>query len=247
MSLKNINIAICDDEVSSIYSIKKYLISYQIQFDIDCEIHTFTDSSKFLSSFETNKYNIVFLDIDMPNMDGLEISKHIRKKYSDDVYIVFVTSYPSYMHDSFQVHPFQYLIKPVSYNIFQNIMSDLLTYMQSKNNIRIVVDTYNEKLLVNVNDVIYIRTSKSQKLHLIYTLRDSQISGRGALSSLATSLAEHGFILTNQSTLVNTKHITHFNDKLLGLDNGDVINISRRNLKKFRTFFAKQIISDMKG
>ena len=131
MSLKNINIAICDDEVSSIYSIKKYLISYQIQFDIDCEIHTFTDSSKFLSSFETNKYNIVFLDIDMPNMDGLEISKHIRKKYSDDVYIVFVTSYPSYMHDSFQVHPFQYLIKPVSYNIFQNIMSDLLTYANS--------------------------------------------------------------------------------------------------------------------
>ncbi|MFR0969839.1 MAG: LytTR family transcriptional regulator DNA-binding domain-containing protein [Coprococcus sp.] len=108
--------------------------------------------------------------------------------------------------------------------------------MQSKNNIRIVVDTYNEKLLVNVNDVIYIRTSKSQKLHLIYTLRDSQIIGRGALSSLATSLAEHGFILTNQSTLVNTKHITHFNDKLLGLDNGDVINISRRNLKNSELF-----------
>ena len=114
MTLKNINVAVCDDETEVLDTIKNYLISYQIQYDIECATHTFSNGSDFLESLDKIKFNIVFLDIEMPEMDGLEIAKHIREKSADDVYIIFVTSYPSYMHDSFQVQPFQYIVKPVT-------------------------------------------------------------------------------------------------------------------------------------
>ncbi|MDD6405758.1 MAG: LytTR family DNA-binding domain-containing protein [Clostridiales bacterium] len=247
MTLKNINVAVCDDETEVLDTIKNYLISYQIQYDIECATHTFSNGSDFLESLDKIKFNIVFLDIEMPEMDGLEIAKHIREKSADDVYIIFVTSYPSYMHDSFQVQPFQYIVKPVTYDIFEKTMSDLFKHIQGRSNIRVVIDTDHEKQLVNISDIVYIRTHETQKLHLVYTLSDSQICGRGTLSSLEASLSEHGFILTNRSTLVNSGHILSFDDQSVRLDNGDVINISRRNLKSFRTFFANQIISDMKG
>ena len=73
MTLKNINVAVCDDETEVLDTIKNYLISYQIQYDIECETHTFSNGSDFLESLDKIKFNIVFLDIEMPEMDGLEI------------------------------------------------------------------------------------------------------------------------------------------------------------------------------
>lgn len=245
MNLKSLNVAICDDETSSLTLIKEHLIKFQIQHDLDVVIHTFSSSNELLDAFAKTKYTLVFLDIEMPGMDGLSLSRQIRNRYPDDVYIIFVTSYPSYMHDSFEVQPYQYLLKPVTYEVIDRTMTSLISHFQNRSNTRVVVDMYNEKQLIDLEDILYICTSEGQKQYLDYVFHDDRICCRGTLSALEPSLSEFGFIMTNRSSLVNTRHILSFDDQSVTMDNGDVIRISRRNLKNFRIYFAKQIILKM--
>ena len=103
-------IAICDDE--EIYRIELKTLLDKLLINADYNIDTFDDGNRLSESFKSLPYDLVFLDIEMPAVDGITLAKKIRA-VSEKVFIVFLTSHVEYAIEGYEVNALRYLTKPV--------------------------------------------------------------------------------------------------------------------------------------
>lgn len=160
-------VAICDDDKNQIDIIRENVSRYSIENGINIIIHEFTDGHQILDSKDT--YDVLFLDIELPDMDGLSLTAKLRMQgnYND---IVIVTKYADKVRDAFYVHASDYIEKPVNYNdikiaLDRNcnrkklhkkivLFKDRIEYTIDITNI-IYIQAYNGYVLVNLNGSIY--------------------------------------------------------------------------------------------
>lgn len=103
------NIAICDDEEQQRERVKTMLLSLSLKTNFDFQISLFTSGEQLLSHYREvgDTFNILILDVEMGGMNGIQTAKEIRNMKFLDVQIMFLTSYPEYMVESFDVITFQ--------------------------------------------------------------------------------------------------------------------------------------------
>ncbi|MGN0395387.1 MAG: LytR/AlgR family response regulator transcription factor [Coprococcus sp.] len=237
-------VAICDDEkneIKHIYSlIKRYSMDYNITFSID----TFNSSREFLSAYNiAGQYDIVFLDVEMPGISGIDLAHKIRHIPDTWVKIVFVSNYPEYMQDSFNVQAFNYLEKPLTYETFSTLISRIAEQIQSGRDDILILEDGNFSETVPIKDILYIETvnSKSGMLHCITI--DKEIECKGSISDMEEKLAPHSFVSPHRGILVNLLHVHYINSTEVTLDNGKTLPLSRRQEKYIKSIFAKGIIT----
>ena len=106
-----LKIAICDDEKVFRDNINKYVAAYLNEKEISYEIDTFSSGKEIIDlGIEIKQYNIIFLDINMDDVDGIVTAQKIRE-YSSEIYIVFVTAYINYSLEGYKVEAIRYLLK----------------------------------------------------------------------------------------------------------------------------------------
>lgn len=101
-----LRIGICDDVQMNIACLTEHIRHYMASYNVQFEIESFTSGEKLLQAQKERPFHILLLDIEMPQINGITIAKYLRDELYDDVFIVFVTSYPEYMQESFEVQPF---------------------------------------------------------------------------------------------------------------------------------------------
>ena len=89
----NLNIAICDDDTNDIAIMKKNILQYTIETDNNIVVSSYFSASDILSDYKNHLYQIVLLDIEMPDINGMELARQLRDM-DDDLLIIFTTSYP---------------------------------------------------------------------------------------------------------------------------------------------------------
>lgn len=161
----NYRIAVCDDDPVFLEETTNLILNYQFEKDMNLTLSPFKSSKNLLTNFRhANDYHIVFLDIEMPEPNGIELASIIRSSIDRHVFIVFVSSYPEYMHDSFKVHPYNYLQKPVSKETLFEVLDEIRLDMDD-NNCYLTIDAIdNTSTAVNFNDILYIETIDSKKI-----------------------------------------------------------------------------------
>lgn len=92
-----LRIAICDDVQMNITCLTEHIRHYMASYNVQFEIESFTSGEKLLQAQKERPFHILLLDIEMPQINGITIAKYLRDELYDDVFIVFVTSYPEYM------------------------------------------------------------------------------------------------------------------------------------------------------
>lgn len=163
-----LRIGICDDVQMNIACLTEHIRHYMASYNVQFEIESFTSGEKLLQAQKERPFHILLLDIEMPQINGITIAKYLRDELYDDVFIVFVTSYPEYMQESFEVQPFQFLTKPVTYGTVEKLLSDIIRRYQHSHITKIIVDYYGAEHLIPINDIIYMNTIKSEKRFLEY-------------------------------------------------------------------------------
>lgn len=201
-------IAICDDEYIFAEKIKTIVAKYMEEANILFEIDIYHAGNDFIKmGLEMTKYKVIFLDINMKKLDGIETAKVIRK-FSNEVFIVFVTAYINYTLEGYKVEAIRYILK--ENEKFKESIYECMDAILYKMNYVVIKKEiiFNEgKKTIPLERLLYIE-SKLHKLEFYvieegvqsYTLYDT-------LNRIEKSYIEYGFARIHQSFLVNMKHI----------------------------------------
>ena len=235
-------IAICDDEISQIKNISDYLTRFSIKTDTEFQIERFTSGNELLKKYynEKSPFDILFLDMEMPGLNGIETAEEIRRIPDRNVLIAFITSYPEYMQDSFDVQASQYFTKPVSYELFEQKLEKMLDYINGlETNITVLSQKSGETILY-LDDIICIEANKNS--NLIITTQNEEIVIKGKINNYEKELANKYFISIHRSCLANMKYIRKFNADSLEFSTGKIVPVSRRKLSEIKYAFSKYMV-----
>ena len=128
-----LKIGICSNDISTVSMLIHFLERFSFAYDIDFNISSFTDGIEFLQCYNNalGSFHILFLDISMPDINGIELANAIRNTPDRDVRIIFISAHNKYIKESFQVQASQYFTKPIlqqDFNIeMRRIVDDMIS------------------------------------------------------------------------------------------------------------------------
>ena len=161
-------IAVCDDE--ELFRIEFKSVLDKVLINAEYDIDTFSGGSSLYEAFLKNPFDLVFLDIEMPGIDGITLAKRLRA-VSENVQIVFLTSHIEYALEGYEVNALRYLVKPVD----MNKLSEVLKYIQDKN-VRIVTSKSEYITRYNISDYEEeLKNSGFLRIHRGYLISLSKV------------------------------------------------------------------------
>lgn len=228
-------IAICDDCLDDISVIHDILTANK--FTGSGSIDTYTSSEKLLQALKQNiKYDVVFLDVEMPKLNGLELGKAINELCPGTL-IVFVTNYPQFAIDAYDCEAFYYLLKPVEQDKIDRVIKRIAKKYQ-KNNKFYTIKIKSQIINLPIKDIYYIECFKR---HIIYHLRDCDHEAVGNISNVYDDLKIYGFYQVHQGYIVNMDKIKRFDKYNIILDDGRSVMISVRKKSEVMMAYSKYI------
>lgn len=224
-----IEIAIVEDDQQEQQRLLFYLKRYAEEHQQSFLFSLFNNAFDFLEAKKS--FDIVFMDIMMPNMTGMEAAEKLRAHNSRTV-IIFVTTMVQFAIKSYEVDALDYIVKPVSYERLTMKLQKAIRVFESNEGGTIMVTDPRGTFKLATNDILYVEVS-GHKL-LFHTFQDT-CTEYGSLSELETLLSAYGFMRCNACYLVNPQHIKQVNTKnlLVILANGDQLKISQTRRKAF--------------
>lgn len=232
-----IRIAVCDDKKENLDELCGYMKEYFSQMpDMENKIYRFLSGEKLLKEMKNKRFDLYFLDVLMPDANGMEIGRTIRRTDQDAI-IVYVTVSREYAFEAFGVRALQYLQKPVNKAALFELLDTIVHILERQQSCRICIRTKEGLLNVNVSDIMYVENIDRCA---VYMLKDgTQVTGlcnRSSFEKSVRPLNEFAeFMQPHKSYFVNMHFIRNFFQKSLELDDGTVIAVSRKrfvNAKK---------------
>lgn len=214
------NICICDDDLATHQIIKKYL---QESLSSDIKIFDCFSAEDLLKSAEN--YDILFLDIKMGEVNGLEAAEIIRKN-NKDIIIIFISSYPNFVFRAFNVEALHFIVKPINEKEFKNVL-DRALYKYKTAHSSITLKWQKERYVIKISSIKYI---EGYNRHVTVYTQDGTYEALGKISDLYKELAPHGFIRTHQGFIVNMDYIKRFdtNDVVLFDDTKVMLSVRKK-------------------
>lgn len=234
-------IAICDDEVYFRNREKKLIGQYMGKRGYDCQIDLYASGKELLDRADREfLYDILFLDISMEELDGLQTAERIRK-LSETVSIVFVTAYITYALEGYKVGAVRYLLKED--NSLENALKECLdTITENLNKEEAVCEFAFQggKKRIPVNAILYVES----RLHkvLFYVMEDGvkEYSRYDRLDTVEKELRQYGFCRVHQSFLVNMRHAKGVERYKVTLETGTEVSISKKYYKDVEKEYIKR-------
>lgn len=237
-----INCIIVEDELPAREELK-YFLNEETLIKLIAEFDNPIDALSFL---EKNIIDVIFLDINMPDMNGISLGKILTKMYPS-MKIIFITAYKDYAVDAFEIKAFDYLLKPYSENRIKNLLKSLINSKDENinsfknNSLKKITVNMDERLyVISLNDIDYIEASEKESL--IYSNQKKYIS-KIKISKWEEMLNGYNFYRCHRSFIINLDKITEieqwFNSSwIIKIKNYSVaIPVSRNNIKELRELF----------
>lgn len=228
------NCIIVDDEYPAREELK-YFINEFSNMKMAAE---FEDSIKALEYIEQNKPDIVFLDINMPKLDGMVLGKIINN-FEKKVIIVFITAYKEHAVNAFEIEAFDYILKPYSEERIVNTLRRLekIQFVDKCINNKITLKKNNKLRVISICDICYCEARERETI--IYTSKEKFIENC-SISEFYKRLPKNNFFRSHRSYIVNLEKIVEiipwFNNtymvKIQGID--EEIPVSRNNINDFK-------------
>lgn len=217
------NIAVVDDEKVIREHIKN-LIEKQI---MDACLELYARGEELLAS--EKRFDIVFLDIQMDGMNGIETAKMLREKQGETV-LIFVTGNREYVFDALDLYAFHYLLKPVDERKFREVLEKAAEEVE-RNKEKEWLFIKKRNLTIDQADILYIE-SKAKKVE-IHTVRSKGIIEIYAtMEELEGQLGEK-FYRCHRAYIVNMAHITEYDNDSITMINGDKIYLTKKKYGDF--------------
>ena len=228
-------IAICEDNLKELEEIKIMLEKTKL-FD-GAEYYLYPTGDELCRATENGeRFDFVFLDVDMPGKNGIETGKEICKK-SEKSIIIFITAYPQYAIDAYDCNAFHYVLKTDSYERVFGILKKAFNKYKILNRFY-TIETKVGPVKLGVEELYYIECCRK---HLIFYTSKGKYESRMPLKKALDDLSGLDFFRIHQGFIVNLQKIVGFlgNDALL--DNGEKVMVSVRKRKDALKAYSEYI------
>lgn len=222
-------IAICDDEEK--FRIQEKNLIDKLSASLDVVVDAFADGRDLLKRFDASPYDLVFLDIEMPVMDGITLAREIRSR-TEQVQIVFLTGHVEYAIEGYEVNALRYLTKPVN----EEKLKEVLRFVMDKNTQgrQLILREDGEDLILNLTDVYYM---EAQNQYVMIYASDGEHLIRANIGDFEEQLKNDGFYRIHRGFLVSLARIKKMQKGEVLLDAGSktvTLPVSRSNIRPLK-------------
>lgn len=227
-----LRVAICDDKKVICSQLEDMLseIGKNINQEIETEVYySGEDLCNYL--YKGNRYDLVFLDIELYEINGVEVGKRIRNELNDELtQIVYISGNESYAMELFEIRPLNFLIKPFNKEKIESVILKSLKLLDKKNNF-FEYKNSNVTFYVLIKDILYFE-SHGRKVNIV--LKSETKSFYGKLSTVEEQINNQDFIMIHKSYLINLNHCIEYTYEYVKMSNQEVLTISQNNRKSVR-------------
>lgn len=226
-----ITIAVCDDQPEERAKIISLIQEYTEKEQRIVNIHEFESGESFLSS-DISAYHLIFLDIFMNGINGMETARRLFSQNSR-VQIVFCSTSAEFAAESYDVEALHYLVKPIHREKFFQVLDRFFRLYRSMKTITVKVQRVDTTFYVS--DILWVEAADHKCI--IHT-KQEDAETRMAFSQLCSELLPFDFIQPIRYAVVSLKEITAIPTDKLTLSDGSVIPISRGERMKVKQAFT---------
>ncbi len=228
-------IAICDDEqiiCSTMYNkLQDLSKSKSVIFEIDC----FNSGEEHCNEMKRTDYDLLFLDIELPKMNGVAVGQYIRETLkNENIQIAYISSKQEYAMELFEMRPINFLVKPLSNKKIESLIDKFLHLNKIDTNV------FNFKAgrnyyKVSLSDILYFY-SNGRKINIVAINKEYEFYG--SLDKIYSEVKNKKFLFVHKSFLVNFKYICKYQYEQLTMSNNKIIPISQSRRKAVRSMFV---------
>lgn len=223
-----IRIAVVDDEYNQIQKINQVISVFFSEREIAISVDLFTSGEDLLNS--STMYDIIFLDIEMSGINGIETGQRLRVN-NKNAAMFYITSFQNYIQQSMTIHPFAFIVKPFTDDIVCKNLDDYLKYKyfaKNKQKETFLIDTIDGRHFnVNMNEIMYF-SYKGERITAVF-MKNSSYEIKNSLTAIYEKLNHDYFVIPHRSFIVNLQHIHEIDgkNKNIVMKNGDLVFIAR--------------------
>ena len=196
-----------------------------------CEIVSFHDPVSFLYEIEDRDfYDICFLDVEMPKMNGVELAKKIREKRKR-VIIIFLTAHPEFLRVGYEVKAFDYLFKERIEKELPNTVRRLLGEIEEREKQVYVIESNTKFEKIYYDEIIYVYKNGQ---YARFVLEDKELQDRTSLKEVLAKLDSKEFMSVERGYIVNLAHIRKVDSRNVEMEDGTVIRVSRERIGELK-------------
>ena len=231
-----LKIAVVEDQQEVRDELCRFIRQYAAENSLQVEVLPIEDGAVIAEHYEPG-YDIIFMDVEMPGLDGFGAAEKIRAVDADAV-LVFVTNMAQYAIKGYEVDALDYVLKPVNYYQFCTKLSRAVQRVQRRRGGQVVLQLAGGGMQVlSTGDIYYLETHDRL---LWYHTTKGEFSVRASLASAEKQLAQYHFSRCNQCYLVNLQYVKAVENDFVHV-NTDHLEISRRQRAAFLTAVASYI------
>ena len=226
-------ILICDDEYTNLEILKKHIMEYTAAHCIKADIYATTSPKEIFES--STSYDLAFLDIQMPDIDGISVAKELKNR-NQKVVIFFVTAFDEYQDEAMDLHAFRFFDKPLNIERLYSGLNRAIEYL-NESYIDVYIENKNRHIKVSVDDIKYIKRENRKNTVVtnneIYTVRCK-------FDELISALPNTFFYLIHKSFYVNLHYITEYSYKEIYIDDTR-ISVATRKQADFHKYWFNYV------
>lgn len=237
-----IKIALVDDEEKILKIVSAHIKKSSKEY-AEVEIFEFKTAEELVGSLENNQhFDIVFADIELPGMSGIELGKIIREQYPE-IYLVYLTAHSEFAAESYAIEAHQYILKNQMAQRLPGVLKKIIIKIEKEKTKFRIIGTALSKQKLYYKDIIYIHKKKAEK-YVQYVTCIGDFQERITLDQLLQELHSGEFLLVERGYIVNMRYISGIKGNVIYMENNKEIAVSRNRMnevkEKLTTYWRQQ-------
>lgn len=226
-----IRIALCDDDLPFLQHLHQAAGQWFADHQIPFSCTDFSSAKLLLDSLQTIRFDLFFLDIEMPEMDGMQLAKQIRETLPDSV-ILFLTSHDEFAPDGYRVQALRYLSKQTWKKYLNEALSAAMAQLEKQESGSLAVSHYGNLQRIPYWEILYIR--HIARYCQIVTRAGKTIQDERGIKKLFEIIGDERFIFIDRGAFINLDYIQRIENGQAVMTNNDSLPISRRLLPQVK-------------
>lgn len=227
-------IALCDDEKFWSDKLRKLLDEYYSARRIGCYVSVFSSGTELLQT--RDKFDIIFMDYQMEELNGIETARKIREQ-NDECTIIFVSSYPDIAIDTFEVGTYRFLVKPIDKDKLFKSLDDFRK--QTENDNYVIIKSKGGEKIIRASEIVFCEAADK---HSLLHMPDEIFEIAKNIREIEKQLPKDLFFRCHKAYIVSFQHVKTFDNHCITMDNGEQAFISRKYLPAFKTAFQEYVL-----